>query len=83
MKDSILPLLSPVKSLFLLINYLIPDIASSEFLRIAVNFGAAIDHIPVTSAVVIKTTKTQPGTSPLLLPRSAFLDFNKTLSWNQ
>jgi hypothetical protein len=31
-----------------------------------VSFGAAIDQIPVTKAVVIKTTNTQPGTSPRL-----------------
>jgi hypothetical protein len=48
------------------IAHLIPDMASSEFLNIAVNLGAAIDHIPVTNAVVIRTTNTHPGTSPLL-----------------
>jgi hypothetical protein len=36
--------------------------------KIVVNLGAAIDQMPVTKAVVIKTTKTQPGTSPLLDP---------------
>jgi len=34
--------------------------------KIVVSFGAAIDQIPVTKAVVIKTTNTQPGTSPRL-----------------
>ena len=47
-------------------NYLIPPIASKELRKIVVSFGAAIDQIPVTRAVVIKTTKTQPGTSALL-----------------
>jgi hypothetical protein len=50
-------------------NYLIPPIASKELRKIVVSFGAAIDQIPVTNAVVIKTTSTQPGTSPLLLLR--------------
>ena len=50
-------------------NYLIPPIASKELRKIVVSFGAAIDQIPVTKAVVIKTTSTQPGTSPLLLLR--------------
>jgi hypothetical protein len=48
-------------------NYLIPPIASKELRKIVVSFGAAIDQIPVTKAVVIKTTNTQPGTSPRLL----------------
>jgi hypothetical protein len=47
-------------------NYLIPPIASNELRKIVVSLGAAIDQIPVTKAVVIKTTNTQPGTSPLL-----------------
>lgn len=47
-------------------NYLIPPIASNELRKIVVNLGAAIDQIPVTNAVVIKTTNTQPGTSPRL-----------------
>ena len=47
-------------------NYLIPPIASKELRKIVVSFGAAIDQIPVTRAVVIKTTNTQPGTSALL-----------------
>jgi hypothetical protein len=47
-------------------NYLIPPIASKELRKIVVSFGAAIDQIPVTKAVVIKTTNTQPGTSPRL-----------------
>ena len=47
-------------------NYLIPPIASKELRKIVVSFGAAIDHIPVTRAVVIKTTNTQPGTSARL-----------------
>jgi hypothetical protein len=48
-------------------NYLIPPIASKELRKIVVSFGAAIDQIPVTKAVVINTTNTQPGTSPRLL----------------
>ena len=48
-------------------NYLIPPIASKELRKIVVSFGAAIDQIPVTRAVVIKTTNTQPGTSARLL----------------
>ena len=83
MKDSILPLLSPLRKPILLYNYLIPAMASSEFLRIIVNFGAATDQIPVTSAVVIRTTKTQPGTSPLLSPIRAFRDFNDIFLYNQ
>jgi len=63
-KDSTDPRLFPNKSLR---NYLIPPIASKELRKIVVSFGAAIDQIPVTKAVVIKTTKTQPGTSPRLL----------------
>lgn len=47
-------------------NYLIPPIASNELRKIVVSLGAAIDQIPVTNAVVIKTTNTQPGTSPRL-----------------
>ena len=69
MKDSTDPRFLPNKSLR---NYLIPPIASKELRKIVVSFGAAIDQIPVTKAVVIKTTNTQPGTSPLLL-------LNKTL----
>jgi hypothetical protein len=38
---------------------------SNEFFNMAVNRGAAIVQIAVTSPVVIKTTRTQPGTSPL------------------
>jgi hypothetical protein len=38
-----------------------------------VSFGAAIDQIPVTKAVVIKTTNTQPGTSPRLFLVMALL----------
>jgi len=45
-----------------------PPIASRELRNIVVSLGAAMDHIPVTNAVVIKTTKTQPGTSALLFP---------------
>ena len=63
-KDSTDPRLLPNKSLR---NYLIPPIASKEVRKIVVSFGAAIDQIPVTKAVVIKTTNTQPGTSPRLL----------------
>ena len=64
MKDSTDPRLFPNKCLR---NYLIPPIASKELRKIVVSFGAAIDQIPVTKAVVIKTTNTQPGTSPRLL----------------
>jgi hypothetical protein len=63
-KDSTDPRFLPNKSLR---NYLIPPIASKELRKIMVSFGAAIDQIPVTKAVVIKTTNTQPGTSPRLL----------------
>ena len=58
-------------------NYLIPPIASNELRKIVVSLGAAIDQIPVTNAVVIKTTNTQPGTSPRLsfLINAATLDF--------
>jgi len=62
-KDSTDPRFLPNKSLR---NYLIPPIASKELRKIVVSFGAAIDQIPVTKAVVIKTTNTQPGTSPRL-----------------
>ena len=48
-------------------NYLIPPIASRELRKIVVSFGAAIDQMPVTKAVVISTTSTQPGTSARLL----------------
>ena len=64
MKDSTDPRSLVNKSLR---NYLIPPIASKELRKIVVSFGAAIDQIPVTKAVVIKTTNTQPGTSPRLL----------------
>ena len=71
-KDSIFPwllfLIALVNLLRNLINYLIPDMASNEFRNMVVNLGAAIDQIPVTKAVVIRTTNTQPGTSPRLLP---------------
>jgi hypothetical protein len=63
MKDSTDPRFLANKSLR---NYLIPPIASKELRKIVVSFGAAIDQIPVTKAVVIKTTSTQPGTSPRL-----------------
>jgi hypothetical protein len=63
-KDSTDPRFLANKSLR---NYLIPPIASKELRKIVVSFGAAIDQIPVTKAVVIKTTNTQPGTSPRLL----------------
>jgi len=63
MKDSTDPRFLANKSLR---NYLIPPIASKELRKIVVSFGAAIDQIPVTKAVVIKTTNTQPGTSPRL-----------------
>jgi hypothetical protein len=39
-------------------------IESSEFRRIEESLGAATAHMAVTNPVVIKTTKTQPGTSP-------------------
>ena len=70
MKDSTDPRLFPNKSLR---NYLIPPIASKELRKIVVSFGAAIDQIPVTKAVVIKTTNTQPGTSPWLSDFKKFL----------
>ena len=70
MKDSTDPRLLPNKSLR---NYLIPPIASKELRKIVVSFGAAIDQIPVTKAVVIKTTNTQPGTSPRLFLAIALL----------
>ena len=70
MKDSTDPRLFPNKSLR---NYLIPPIASKELRKIVVSFGAAIDQIPVTKAVVIKTTNTQPGTSPRLFLVMALL----------
>jgi hypothetical protein len=75
-KDSTDPRLLPNKSLR---NYLIPPIASKELRKIVVSFGTAIDQIPVTKAVVIKTTNTQPGTSPRLLLVIALLrkDLNK------
>ncbi len=38
---------------------------SSELRRIALKRGEAIVHIAVTKPVVINTTSTQPGTSPL------------------
>jgi hypothetical protein len=69
-KDSTDPRVLPNKSLR---NYLIPPIASKELRKIVVSFGAAIDQIPVTKAVVIKTTNTQPGTSPRLLLVMALL----------
>ena len=62
-KDSTDPRFLANKSLR---NYLIPPIASKELRKIVVSLGAAIDQIPVTKAVVIKTTNTQPGTSPRL-----------------
>jgi len=76
MKDSTDPRFLANKSLR---NYLIPPIASKELRKIVVSFGAAIDQIPVTKAVVIKTTNTQPGTSPRLLLVIALLrkDLNK------
>jgi len=55
-------------------NYLIPPIASKELRKIVVSFGAAIDQIPVTKAVVIKTTRTHPGTSARLLDLINFLN---------
>ena len=41
-----------------------PFIASSEFFRMLVKRGAAIVQIAVTNPVVIRTTRTHPGTSP-------------------
>jgi hypothetical protein len=63
-------------------NYLIPPIASNELRKIVVSFGAAIDQMPVTKAVVISTTNTQPGTSPRLsrLMKAAALDFKRRFS---
>ena len=55
-------------------NYLIPPIASKELRKIVVSFGAAIDQMPVTKAVVIKTTNTQPGTSARLFDLTNFLN---------
>ena len=69
-KDSTDPRFLANKSLR---NYLIPPIASKELRKIVVSFGAAIDQIPVTKAVVIKTTNTQPGTSPRLFLVMALL----------
>jgi len=57
-------------------NYLIPPIASNELRKIVVSLGAAIDQIPVTNAVVIKTTNTQPGTSPRLSFLISIADFD-------
>ena len=81
-KDSTDPRVLPNKSLR---NYLIPPIASKELRKIVVSFGAAIDQIPVTKAVVIKTTNTQPGTSPRLflvmtLLRKDFIKRNRLIS---
>jgi hypothetical protein len=39
-----------------------------------VSFGAAIDQMPVTKAVVIKTTNTQPSTSARLFDLINFLN---------
>jgi hypothetical protein len=39
-------------------------IESKELRKIESILGAAKVHIPVTNPVVIKTTRTQPGTSP-------------------
>ena len=82
-KDSTDPRLLLNKSLR---NYLIPPIASKELRKIVVSFGAAIDQIPVTKAVVIKTTNTQPGTSPRLflviaLLREDFIKRNRLISF--
>ena len=46
------------------VHYRIPFMESKEFFRIAVKRGAAMVQIAVTSPVVIRTTNTQPGTSP-------------------
>jgi hypothetical protein len=56
--------LSSLHTLSLIDTYRIPFIASREFFKIAESRGAAIVHIAVTNPVVIKTTNTQPGTSP-------------------
>jgi hypothetical protein len=82
-KDSTDPRFLPNKSLR---NYLIPPIASKELRKIVVSFGAAIDQIPVTKAVVIKTTNTQPGTSPRLflviaLLREDLINRNRLISF--
>jgi hypothetical protein len=81
--DSTDPRFLPNKSLR---NYLIPPIASKELRKIVVSFGAAIDQIPVTKAVVIKTTNTQPGTSPRLflvmaLLREDLINRNRLISF--
>ena len=81
--DSTDPRFLPNKSLR---NYLIPPIASKELRKIVVSFGAAIDQIPVTKAVVIKTTNTQPGTSPRLflviaLLRKDLINRNRLISF--
>jgi len=81
--DSADPRFLPNKSLR---NYLIPPIASKELRKIVVSFGAAIDQIPVTKAVVIKTTNTQPGTSPRLflviaLLREDLINRNRLISF--
>jgi len=44
--------------------YLTPFIEFNELFRMLVKFGLAIAHSAVTKPVVIKTTNTQPGTSP-------------------
>jgi hypothetical protein len=82
-KDSTDPRFLANKSLR---NYLIPPIASKELRKIVVSFGAAIDQIPVTKAVVIKTTNTQPGTSPrlflvIVLLREDFIKRNRLISF--
>jgi hypothetical protein len=82
-KDSTDPRFLANKSLR---NYLIPPIASKELRKIVVSFGAAIDQIPVTKAVVIKTTNTQPGTSPRLflviaLLREDLINRNRLISF--
>jgi hypothetical protein len=82
-KDSTDPRFLANKSLR---NYLIPPIASKELRKIVVSFGAAIDQIPVTKAVVIKTTNTQPGTSPrlflvIVLLREDLIKRNRLISF--
>jgi hypothetical protein len=41
-----------------------PFMLSNEFFRILDSRGCATVQMPVTNPVVIRTTKTQPGTSP-------------------
>jgi hypothetical protein len=53
---------------------------SSEFFKMLESRGCATVQIPVTSPVVIRTTKTQPGTSPRSDFAAAVKVFFKLLS---